>query len=214
MGYSPWGCKESDTTEQLTLSLHLSTLIGFGVENKTISGYLSSQEGPWTPWRLWRVVFYISWVTSQLVLWLGPCRSFAYFYLSGFKPLWAKVLGIMIVATPLTTCSYNWVLSIRGCCEGKGLKWNLDLTMLWPLISWLRAESLQSFLTLCDSMDCSLPGSSVHGILQARILEWVAMPSSRGSSWPGDWTTFSAAPHCRWILYHQAMGEAHITWER
>ena len=37
-------------------------------------------------------------------------------------------------------------------------------------------------LTLCDTMDCSLPGSGVHGILQARILEWVAMPSSRGSS--------------------------------
>ena len=40
----------------------------------------------------------------------------------------------------------------------------------------------QSCLTLCDSMDCSPPGSSVHGILQARILEWVAMPSTRGSS--------------------------------
>ena len=37
-------------------------------------------------------------------------------------------------------------------------------------------------LTLCESMDCSLPGSSVHGILQARILKWVAVPSSRGSS--------------------------------
>ena len=42
--------------------------------------------------------------------------------------------------------------------------------------------SLQSCLTLCNPVDCSLPGSSVHGILQARILEWVAMPSSRGSS--------------------------------
>ena len=39
-----------------------------------------------------------------------------------------------------------------------------------------------SVLTLCDPMDCSLPGSSVHGILQARILERVAMPSSRGPS--------------------------------
>ena len=38
--------------------------------------------------------------------------------------------------------------------------------------------------TLCDPMDCSPPGSSVHGILQERILEWVAMPSSRGSSHP------------------------------
>ena len=39
---------------------------------------------------------------------------------------------------------------------------------------------------LCDSMDCSLPGSSVHGIVQAKMLEWVAMPSSRASSWPRD----------------------------
>ena len=42
----------------------------------------------------------------------------------------------------------------------------------------------QSCPTLCDSMDCSPPGFSVHGILQARILEWVVMPFSRGSSWP------------------------------
>ena len=42
----------------------------------------------------------------------------------------------------------------------------------------------QSCLTFCDSNNCSLPGSSVHGILQARILEWVAMPSSRRSSQP------------------------------
>ena len=40
--------------------------------------------------------------------------------------------------------------------------------------------------TLCNPMDCSLPGSSVHEILQARILEWVAIPSFRGSSQPKD----------------------------
>ena len=44
----------------------------------------------------------------------------------------------------------------------------------------------QSCLALCDPMDCSSPGSSVHGILQARILEWAAIPFSRGSSWPRD----------------------------
>ena len=49
----------------------------------------------------------------------------------------------------------------------------------------------QSCLTLCKSMDCSPPGSSVYGILQARILEWVAIPFSRGSSWPRDWTPVS-----------------------
>ena len=55
----------------------------------------------------------------------------------------------------------------------------------------LCAKSLQSHPTLCDPMDCSLSGPSVPGILQARILEWVAMPSSRGSSWPRDWTCVS-----------------------
>ena len=42
------------------------------------------------------------------------------------------------------------------------------------------AKLLQSRPTLCDHMDCSPPGSSVHGILQARVLEWDAIPSSRG----------------------------------
>ena len=44
---------------------------------------------------------------------------------------------------------------------------------------------------LCDPMDCSPPGSPVHGILQARILEWVTIPFSRGSSWPRDQTWVS-----------------------
>ena len=55
---------------------------------------------------------------------------------------------------------------------------------LWPY--YVHAELLQSCPTLCNPMDCSLPGSSVHGILQARILEWVVRSSSRGSSWPRD----------------------------
>ena len=49
----------------------------------------------------------------------------------------------------------------------------------------------QSCLTLCDPMDCSPPGSSVHGILQARILEWSAIFSSRGFSQPRDRTLVS-----------------------
>ena len=56
---------------------------------------------------------------------------------------------------------------------------------------YVYAKSLQLCSTLCDPMDCSPPGSSVHGILQARILEWVAMPSSRGSSRPRDRTCIS-----------------------
>ena len=53
------------------------------------------------------------------------------------------------------------------------------------------AQSLQSCLILWNPMDCRLPGSSVHGIFQARILEWVAISYSRGSSWPRDWTHLS-----------------------
>ena len=49
----------------------------------------------------------------------------------------------------------------------------------------------QLCLTLCDPMDCSPPGSSVHGILQARMLEWVAIPFSRVSSRPRDLTWVS-----------------------
>ena len=54
--------------------------------------------------------------------------------------------------------------------------------------------------TLCDPMDCSPPGSSVRVIFQARILEWVAMPSSRGSSQPRD--RRAGLPHCTQILYY------------
>ena len=49
--------------------------------------------------------------------------------------------------------------------------------------SCMHAKLLQSYPTFCDPMDCNLLGSSVHGILQARILKWIAMPSYRGSSW-------------------------------
>ena len=64
-------------------------------------------------------------------------------------------------------------------------------------------ETLQSCPTLCDSMTRSPPGSSVHGILQTSILEWVAISYSKGSSPPRDITPISEVSHTgRWILYH------------
>ena len=57
-----------------------------------------------------------------------------------------------------------------------------------------RAKLLQSGPTLCNPMDCSPPGSSVHEILQARILEYVALSSFRGPSRPRDWTHISHGP--------------------
>ena len=61
----------------------------------------------------------------------------------------------------------------------------------------------QSCPALCDSMACSQLGYSVHGILQARILEWVAISFSKGSSQLRDWNCFSCVSSLgRWILYH------------
>ena len=62
----------------------------------------------------------------------------------------------------------------------------------------------QSCPTLCDPMDCSLPGSSVHGIVEAIRLEWVAIPFSRRSSWPRDCVSCIS----RQILYSWANREA------
>ena len=69
----------------------------------------------------------------------------------------------------------------------------------------------QLCLTFCDSLDCRPPDSSLHGILQARILEWVAISSSRGSSQPRDWTCISRVSCIgKWILYHFAPGDGSI----
>ena len=80
------------------------------------------------------------------------------------------------------------------------------LLLLKNLLKWVGKKNLlkwymhrkkakvsvsQSCLTLCDPMDCSRPGSSVCGIFRARILEWLAISFSRGSSQPRDWTLIS-----------------------
>ena len=73
---------------------------------------------------------------------------------------------------------------------------------LWILC--ILAKLFHSCPTFCNPMDYSPPGSSVHGILQARILEWVATLFSRGSSQPRDWNQLSCFSCIgRWILYHQ-----------
>ena len=73
-----------------------------------------------------------------------------------------------------------------------------------PAFNFSQHQGIFSHVQLfCDPMDCSPPGSSVHGILQARILEWVAMPSTMGSSLPRDQTQVSCISCIsRQILYH------------
>ena len=72
-----------------------------------------------------------------------------------------------------------------------------------PLMPPVCAQSLQSCLTLYDPMDSSPTGSSVHGVVLARILEWVAISSSRGSSQTRDRTLISCVSSIsRWTFYH------------
>ena len=81
------------------------------------------------------------------------------------------------------------------------------------ILSCRHAKLLQSCSTLCDPMDYSLPGSSVHGVLQARILEWVAISFFRGSFWPRDWTWVSYVSCIgRWVLYHHQASLWPYTW--
>ena len=70
------------------------------------------------------------------------------------------------------------------------------------LPGWLKwSEVTQLCPTLCDPMDCSLLRSSVHGIFQARVLEWVVISFSRGSSWPGDQTQVSCTVSRRFTIW-------------
>ena len=80
----------------------------------------------------------------------------------------------------------------KGACGGHLLlepqtwSWAPALSVLTAQPKESESEVTQQCLTLCDPMDCSPPGSSVHGIFQARILEWVAISFSRGFSQPRD----------------------------
>ena len=89
----------------------------------------------------------------------------------------------------------NWLVLVgikgiwSGFCRNNGLNKQMARSfqlMIGTLPIKMFLKVSQSRLTLCDPINCSLPSSSVHGILQTRILEWVAISFSRGSSWPRD----------------------------
>ena len=96
----------------------------------------------------------------------------------------------------------------QGSKENQGEGFMPPKTLNFQRILCMPAKSLQSCLTLCDLMDSSPPGSSVHGISQARTLEWIAMPSPWGSSRPRDQTRVSCVSCIgRQILHHCTTGE-------
>ena len=81
----------------------------------------------------------------------------------------------------------HWVFPLL---VSRDLDWSLERGPSFSISWYLKVKMLvaQSCPTPCNPINCSLPGSSVHGILKGRILKWVAIPFSRGSSQPRDWT--------------------------
>ena len=86
-----------------------------------------------------------------------------------------------------------------------------DLTA-WSCEKGSESEVTQLCPTLCDPMDCSLPDASVHGILQARTLELVAISFSRESFWPRDWIQVSCIAGRLYCLNHQGIPGPVILW--
>ena len=118
-------------------------------------------------------------------------------YIRHFEILFSLVFQFYMVVKKEKTTSCV-------CCNFSA--WNVSLALrTWILLPregtikvplrfkhrCVPAKLPQSCLILYDPKDCSPPGSSVCEILQARMLEWVAIPSSRGFSWPRDWTCVS-----------------------
>ena len=98
--------------------------------------------------------------------------------------IWLTIFLILYITAPVAHLFYNWRF--------------LPLNFLhwFTLLLW-SAKSLQLYLPLWNSKDCSSPGSSVHEILKARILEWVAIPFSRDGTWISNVSCIG-----RWVLYH------------
>ena len=103
----------------------------------------------------------------------------------------------------------NWT-TVWIASEASSLTWPICFPPYSIPIWNLACLVTQSCPTLWDPLDCSPPGASVHGILHARILEWVAISFSRGSSWPRDQTQVSCI--CRQVVYHWVTREALGTW--
>ena len=104
---------------------------------------------------------------------------------------------------PLHRAWYYWVLHLQP-----------PYLTMWAASSFKSLKVCVHALScpaLCNPMDCSPPGSSVHRISQSSMLEWIAISFSRGSFWPRDWTqVFYISCIGRWILYHCTTWEAPV----
>ena len=96
----------------------------------------------------------------------------------------SRLLGEISVTSESEEELKSLLMKMKEESEKVDLKLNIQKTKIMAFGPISDSEVTQSCLTLCDPIDCSLPGSSVHGIFQAIVLEWVAISFSRGSAQP------------------------------
>ena len=121
------------------------------------------------------------WMLARKILGSGRTRNVSFRPFPNSSGWWWLIRSVFLIRISCHKTTHadgdcgawpGWAVSISV----------LPLILLCLLLVHACVLSFQSCLTLCNPMDCSLPGSSIHGFLQARILKWVAMPSSRVSS--------------------------------
>ena len=107
-------------------------------------------------------------------------------YWSGMPLPWSSLICVLVLGVGYAKCFFP--LKTHGSFELCSDRW-LEQGLQCRKTLW--SEVAQSCPPLWDCMDCSLPGSSVHGIFQVRVLEWIAISFSRGNCRPRDWTQVS-----------------------
>ena len=141
-------------------------------------GFVTSghERAFWSDGKIWKWGGADGWVTLKSQLLACDMNSVSYCTVLNLSlHLWVGHTSALVLQEPKITPVY---------CQARFLAWNRHLvngiTLTRAFHVCVLAKSLQLCLTLWDPVGCSLPGSSVHGILQARILEWFAMPSLQG----------------------------------
>ena len=170
---------------------------------------------PFVFWKLWRFIFNMCLLT--LYMYLGFCfHNFVLFIILLF--FWEKLLEnyFLLAAIFHMEHNVNFLFSIVATCARMEIPVHCAFRhfseLLWLLLAGGTAVCVysvtQSCLILCDPMDYSPQGSSVHGIILARILEWAAISSSEDLLNSEIKPIFPVTPTLRWIPYHWAIGES------
>ena len=207
MSYSPWDDTESNTTEWLSSCTIRAKPTNTRFGKGSYSNYYRHREQSSSRF-VWAELHGPPSVR-------GPYTQHLTSSTSGFlatilKPLTAYILKLasketgnsrkrcvvskyvhMAVHSPQISCQPGnvTILQVNMVPWSRKNSWCLDPTYWWK--RRVKVLVVQLCPILCNSMDCSPPSSSVHGISQARILEWLAISFSRGSFWPRDWICVS-----------------------